>query len=92
MNNSIQSLVAGRTSGEPVLPRRARARFSGWQSAGDALRVAAPRPAAPAAARAKRPPTPGAPAIAMEWIELFIRNEKILSPDSEISRNVHTVL
>ena len=22
-----------------------------------------------------------------DWIELFIRNEKILSPDSEISRN-----
>ena len=26
---------------------------------------------------------------AKDWIELFIRNEKILSPDSEISRNFH---
>ena len=26
---------------------------------------------------------------AKDWIELFIRNEKILSPDSEISRNLH---
>ena len=27
-----------------------------------------------------------------DWIELFIRNEKILSPDSEISRNFHNFL
>merc|ERR1719199_680829 len=27
--------------------------------------------------------------LAKDWIELFIRNEKILSPDSEISRNFH---
>ena len=26
-----------------------------------------------------------------DWIELFIRNEKILSPDSEISRNFHNL-
>ena len=27
--------------------------------------------------------------LTKDWIELFIRNEKILSPDSEISRNFH---
>ena len=26
--------------------------------------------------------------VIMDWIELFIRNENILSPDSEISRNI----
>ena len=27
--------------------------------------------------------------VTKDWIELFIRNENILSPDSEISRNFH---
>ena len=27
--------------------------------------------------------------VTKDWIELFIRNEKILSPDSEISRKFH---
>ena len=27
--------------------------------------------------------------VTKDWIELFIRNEKILSPDSDISRNFH---
>ena len=34
-------------------------------------------------------PADAALGAAKDWIELFIRNEKITSPDSEISRNFH---